>query len=175
MIYDGVESSSADLTANFTTYFAAVVASKTGIPGGAGAINTTVTIYKRLPAEIFLALATATLPGLGVYAMPGPYPGQSTARTQAKSVQQRRSIVTLAWDYCFRGPDPALAVIQGELAVEAILKHVDVLFSQPGVVGAGEAELSVTVDLFDVKGAGEDYYEQRAVVTAPIDAWDTGL
>src|SRR5438445_2724614 len=143
MIYDAVESSSADLVANFATYLTAVVAAKSGIPGGGGSIVTTVKVYKRQPAEIFLAIADPNianaLPGLGVYAAPGAYPGPKTARTQAKSTQTRKSLVVLAWDYVFRGPDSTLAVIQAELAVEAILKHVDALYALAGVVGAGEA------------------------------------
>ena len=176
MIYDAVESASADLVANFATYFAAVVAAKTGLPGS---ITQTVRVYKRQPAEIFLAIADPNianaLPGLGVYGRPGPYPGERTALTQAKSVGHRRSTVWLTWDYVFRGPDAALAVIQGELAIEAVLKHVDVLYGTPGLEAAGDAELSVAVDLYDVKQAGEDYYEQRAMVTAPVTTEDTGL
>lgn len=170
MIYDVIEAGAADLVANYAADFAAVVAQK-GL-GGLGLVGTAV-IYKRQPAEIFAAIPdvpgqASRFPGLGIYAVPG-------SRTQPKSVQLRDSDVQVAHDFFLRGSDPEKVVLNAEIAVEAILRHLDRMPGQPGVVGVGEEPRSVLVDMFDVKKVGEDYYEQLATVTAPHRTRDDGL
>lgn len=169
MIYDAVENVTADLVANFAADFAAVVAAK-GI-GGLG-LDGSIVVYDRQPSTIFAAIAgvpggAARLPGVGVYFVHGT--------TQAKVTARRPGSLWIMRDYFARGTDPAKIVKQAEIAVEALLKHIDRCFALAPIVGTGEAENSVTIDMLDVKQAGEDSYEQQVLISAPSTTWDQGL
>ena len=172
MFYDVVVAAAADLTANFTADLAALIAAKGGIAAGA---SSAVTVYPHRSAEIFVPLANAQvggapLPGVGIFCL--------RTRTQAKSQGARDNVVTCVFDYFARGADPAVLTAQVELAAEALLRAIDRL-SVPGgdqLWGAGEEAQSVDVAIQGTAQAeGSDFYEDRVLVSFPVEHRDLGL
>ena len=166
MIYDAIALVAASLVTNFANDLQAIAAAK-----GQGAIDHSINVYPHRAAEIFTAVKTDALPGLGVYSL--------TARTQAKSQGSRDSRPTIVFDYFARGADPALLTTQCELAAEAILKTIDRVAptnTTDQLIGAGEDENSVTVSIQGTSQAeGSKLFEDRVLVTCPVTFRDTGL
>jgi len=160
---DVIEAAASVVTANFTTLLTALAAAK-GVT-----LDPTITVYKRQNANLFAALKTTTLPGVGIYGL--------GAQTNARRQDLRDSSVLTVFDYFARGPDPAALLVQGELAAEVLLMCIDRLGgSAVGVYGAGEATLSVQVSIAPaVRAAGETYYEENVLVQFLVDERDTGL
>jgi len=168
VIYDTIENVAPVFTANFTTDLAALAALKSlPIAPAAGGIATTVTIYKRLPAEIYAAIEQNALPGLGIYA--------ERVLTQARRQAKRDNLTFVVADYFARGTDPAALRSQLELAAEAICQSIDRLWAAAGgVYGAGELDRSVDVAM-GVIAAGQDTYEGQLLIRFPVNEEDTGL
>jgi len=172
VFYDVVVAAAADLTANFTNDLATLIAAKGGI---AATANPAVTVYAHRSSDIFVPVAdnqqgAAGLPGVGVFCV--------HAKTQAKRQGARDNVVTCFFDYFARGADPAVLTAQMELAAEALLRAVDRL-SVPGsdqLWGAGEEEQSVDVAIQGTAQVeGSDFYEDRVLVSFPVEHRDLGL
>lgn len=158
VFYDVSEKLAALATTHFAADFAALVAAK-GL-GGLG-VDTSISVYPRMPARIF-GWNEKPLPGLGCYAR--------TARTQAKSQQERDSDLMGHFEYLCRGADPAVIRAQVELAAEVLLVLVDrIAGSGSGLEGAGEEKRSVAIEI-DGTGPAEglDFYEEWAHAAFPI-------
>lgn len=165
MILDAVNIACAQVTAQFEAKMAALIAAK-GVVGA----DPAVTVYPRRAAEIFAPLEDATLPGIGIYCV--------KVRTQAKVQGARDSTPSLVFDYFARGPDAEALALQCELAAEALLQVIDGL-AIPGGDGLWEAgALEGSVDVA-IQGSshieGQDVYEDRVLVTCPVEFRDTGL
>lgn len=163
VFYDVSEKLGALATTHFAADFAALVASK-GL--GALGVDTSVTIYTRMPARYF-GLAEKPLPGLGCYAR--------IARTQAKSQQEAASVLEGHFEYLCRGVDPVIIRAQSELAAEVLRLLVDrIAGAGSGLEGAGEDQLSVAIEI-DGSGPSEglEFYEEWAHAAFPI--WETDV
>jgi len=160
-----VEACAARAAADFTPGMTHLASQKTV------SMDTSIHVYKRQDANIFVALdeSVAPLPGLGVYAL--------SALTNARRQDLRDSSVAMVYDYFARGADPAALLVQAELAAEALLRVIDRIYgSAAGIFGAGEATLGVQVTVEPmVKPAGMDYYEQRVLVRFLVDERDLDL
>jgi len=161
VFYDVSEKLGALAAAHFTDEFVAVIAEK-GLAGLA--IDTSINVYVRKPARVF-GPNESPLPGLGCWT--------SSARTQAKSQQERENVLLAHYEYLCRGPDADIILAQAELAPEVIMRRVDRCGTAgSGIEGGGHEPQSVIADI-DGSGPadGLDYYEQWVHVVSPI--WDT--
>lgn len=164
VFYDVSEGLGGLATTYFTADFVALITQK-GLSGLG--LNTAVTVYARQTAAEFGG-SEKTLPGLGCYAR--------SARTQAKSQQERFSTMEAHYEYLCRGTDPEKTRAQAELAAEVMLMLVDRFRTiAGGVEGGGEERGSVLVDI-DGSGpadSGLEFYEKWVHVVASI--WDTDV
>lgn len=166
MIYEPVEICAAVMAAQFEAKMTALIAAK----GVAGGVDPSVTVYKRRSAEIYAPLEATTLPGLGIYC--------TSVRTQMKRQGSRDSTPTIVFDYFARGTDAEVLARQCELAAEAIIAVLDLIpvSGNDGLWEAGAIEGSVTVA---IQGSshieGQDNYEDRVIVTCPVEFRDVGL
>lgn len=164
MIYDVVEAVSDVVVLFFGPKLAALATAKQHQE-----IVQSATVYPRRRAVDFAAKDGAELPAIGVYSL-------GNTLTNARRQDLRDSLVTVVLDYFARGKDSEALVVQAELAAEAMVGCVDKVYgSAVGVFGAGEAEASVLVTMFDVAPYGEEYYEQRVTVRFEVNERDTGL
>lgn len=165
MIHDAVEICAAAMAGQFEGKMTALVAAN-GVVGA----DVAVTVYKRRAAEIFTPLESTTLPGLGIYC--------TTARTQAKRQGARETTPVIVFDYFARGTDPEILAAQCELAAEAIVGVLDGVMTPGGdqLWEAGAEDRSITIA---IQGSshieGQDTYEDRVLVTCPVEFRDTGL
>jgi len=162
MIYDVIERAETVAKANFVIDIKALETLKDVD------IDTTVSFYKRLDANIFF---DKKLPGLGIYAE------GATSGAKLLSGARRENTVFLIFDYMARGTVAANLSFQIELAVEAIMQTIDRLAeSTTNVLGAGEAKDSVVITIErQAQSENQPHYEERVLVRVPVNEEDTGL
>lgn len=159
MIFEAVDRAVSVITSNFGTDFAALASAKS-----LGGLTATVTVYKDVSAATFSM--GRDLPGIGIHAL--------RAQTQAKSQGVREGIVTTVFDYLARADSALVAMQQAKVAAEAILKSVDKLWEETGIMDAGGVPLSISVEMDAIPvDAKALQYDGRARVLVPINTRDT--
>lgn len=165
MIWDAVEGSAAIVSANFDTEMAAVIALK-GL-GGLGLVATA-TVQKRLRVGQLVSMRKP-FPALGVYSI--------GVLTGAKNQRRRTNLVRIGIDYWAQLNDAEKVAQQAELAQEAVMRCVDLIWqTSGGVYGAGEGPYSTTGEMLATEPLkGAQHWGSGFRLLVPVNQQDDNL
>lgn len=165
MIWDAVEGCYTIINANFATEMAAVIAAK-GL--GALGLQDTATAQKRLRVAQLVSMRKP-YPALGVYSI--------GTLTGAKNQRRRTNLVRIGVDYWAQLNDAEKVAQQAELAAEAVMRCVDLIWQAAGgVYGAGEGQFSTTLEMLATEPLkGAQHWGSGFRLLVPVNQQDDNL